>query len=66
MNDRIWTSAGEAVHCHECDGTLIGRVLLPEGVSNLTFGGPKRNRLSITATSALDSVLLAVSGAKTC
>ena len=64
VNDRIWTSAGEAVHCHERDGTLLGRILLPERVANLTFGGPKRNRLYITATSSLYSVLLAVSGAK--
>jgi gluconolactonase len=65
VNDRIWTSAGEAVHCHERDGTLLGRIVLPERVSNLCFGGPKRNRLYITATASLYSVLLAVSGAKT-
>jgi gluconolactonase len=64
-DDRVWTSAGENVHCHEPDGTLIGKILLPERVSNLTFGGPKRNRLYITATSSLYSVLVAVSGAKT-
>ena len=65
VNDRIWTSAGEAVHCHHSDGTLLGRIVLPERVANLTFGGPKRNRLYITATSSLYSVLVAVSGAKT-
>jgi gluconolactonase len=64
-HDRIWTSAGEAVHCHERDGALLGRILLPERASNLTFGGPKRNRLYITATSSLYCVLMAVSGAKT-
>ena len=64
VDDRIWTSAGESVLCYEPDGTLIGRIVLPERVSNLTFGGPKRNRLFITATSSLYSVLLAVSGAK--
>lgn len=65
VDDRIWTSAGEAVHCHLPDGTLIGRIVLPERVANLTFGGPKRNRMYITATSSLYSVLVAVSGAKT-
>jgi gluconolactonase len=64
-HDRIWTSAGEAVHCHERDGALLGRILLPERASNLTFGGPKRNRLYITATSSLYCVLVAVSGTKT-
>ena len=65
VDGRIWTSAGESVHCYEPDGTLIGRIALPERVSNLTFGGPKRNRLYITATSSVYAVLVAVSGAKT-
>ena len=65
VDDRIWTSAGESVLCYEPDGTLIGRIVLPERVSNLTFGGPKRNRLFITATSSLYSMLVAVSGART-
>lgn len=62
---RIWTSAGEAVHCYQADGELIGRVLMPERVSNLVFGGYKRNRLFITATSSLYSLLVAANGAKT-
>jgi gluconolactonase len=65
VDDRLWTSAGESVHCYDPDGTLLGRMLMPERVSNLTFGGPKRNRLFVTATSSLYSVLVAVSGAKT-
>ena len=31
------------------DGTLIGRILLPERCANLCFGGRKRNRLFMTA-----------------
>ena len=62
---RIWTSAGEAVECYEPDGTLIGRILVPEIVSNVVFGGPKRNRLFICATTSLYSVLLPVNGART-
>jgi gluconolactonase len=65
VDGRLWTSAGDSVHCYEPDGKLIGRILLPERVSNLVFGGPKRNRLFITATSSVYSVLVAVSGAKT-
>ncbi|MEM7351864.1 MAG: SMP-30/gluconolactonase/LRE family protein [Acidobacteriota bacterium] len=60
---RLWISAGDGVHCYEPDGTLIGKILLPEPVSNLVFGGPRRNRLYITATSSLYTVLLAVRGA---
>ena len=62
---RIWSSAGDGVHCLEPDGTLIGKVLVPERVANVVLGGPKRNRLFICATTALYAVLVAVNGAKT-
>lgn len=60
---RIWSSAGDGVHCFEPDGTLTGKVLIPEMVSNLAFGGAKRNRLFITARQSLYSVFLTVNGA---
>lgn len=62
---RIWTSAGDGVHCYDPDGTLIGKVRVPEVVANVVFGGPKRNRLYICATTSLYSVMVAVKGAKT-
>ncbi len=62
---RIWTSAGEGVHCYDPDGTLLGKVLIPERVANVVFGGPKRNRLFVCATTSLYSVLLPVNGVKT-
>ena len=62
---RVWTSATEAVHCYEPDGTLLGKIEIGEPVSNVVFGGAKRNRLFITATTSLYAVMLAVNGAKT-
>jgi gluconolactonase len=62
---RIWTSAGDGVHCYEPDGTLIGKILVPEIVANVVFGGPRRNRLYICATTSVYSMLLSVKGAKT-
>ena len=62
---RIWTSAGDGVHCYDPDGTLLGKVLVPETVANVVFGGPKRNRLFICATTSLYSVLLPVRGLDT-
>ena len=62
---RIWTSAGDGVHCIDSDGTLIGKVYVPEGVANVVFGGPKRNRLFICGTTSLYSVMLPVRGTKT-
>ena len=62
---RLWTSAGDGVHCFEPDGTLIGKIRVPETVSNVCFGGPHRNRLFITATTSLYSVYLLLRGAAT-
>ena len=62
---RIWTSAGDGVHCYDPDGTLIGKILVPEVVANVCFGGVKRNRLFICGTTSLYSVHVAVNGAKT-
>lgn len=59
---RIWTSAGRALHCYRADGALIGRIKMPERVSNLVFGGPKRNRLFVCASSSVYSLLVAVNG----
>ncbi|MBP1860059.1 SMP-30/gluconolactonase/LRE family protein [Rhizobium herbae] len=61
---RIWASAGDGVHCHDPDGTLIGKIRIPEIVSNLTFGDARRNRLFITATSSLYAVYLTANGSK--
>ncbi|MGH3486967.1 MAG: SMP-30/gluconolactonase/LRE family protein [Actinopolymorphaceae bacterium] len=60
---RIWASAADGVHCYDPDGTLIGKVLVPETVANVEFGGPRRNRLFICATTSLYSILLPVNGA---
>ncbi len=62
---RLWTSAADGVHCYAPDGTLIGKVLVPERVANVCFGGRKRNRLYICATTSLYAVLLPVTGART-
>ena len=61
---RIWTSTDSGVHCYEPDGTLIGKILIPEIVANVTFGGAKRNRLFICGTTSLYSVLLMTNGSK--
>ena len=35
---RMWAAAA-GVHCFDPDGTLIGKILIPEIVANVTFGG---------------------------
>jgi gluconolactonase len=60
---RVWTSAGDGVHCLDPDGTLIGKIKLPEVAANLVFGEPKRNRLFVAATTSVYSLRLNVNGA---
>ncbi|MDR7381644.1 SMP-30/gluconolactonase/LRE family protein [Promicromonospora iranensis] len=59
---RLWVAAHDGLHCWHPDGTLLGKLLLPEVCSNLTFGGPKRNVLYVTATNMLLSVRVTVAG----
>jgi gluconolactonase len=44
-------------------GTPIGRIRLPEACANLAFGGPKRNRLFMTASQSLYAVYVNTQGA---
>jgi gluconolactonase len=60
----LWVGAlAGGVHCYHPDGTLLGRVNVPEPVANVTFGGPKNNVLFITATTSLYAAMLSVTGA---
>jgi gluconolactonase len=61
---RLWAAAGDGVHCLAPDGSLIGKLLLPEVAANLVFGGPKGNRLFVAATTSVYSLLLNVRGAR--
>lgn len=54
----LWSSARDGVHCIAPDGTLLGKVLVPETVSNICFGGRAKHQLFITATTSVYSVIL--------
>lgn len=60
----LWSSAADGVHCFAPDGNRIGKVLVPETVANLCFGGPRRNRLFITATTSVYAVYVGATGAQ--
>ena len=61
-----WVGDGyDGVHCFAPDGKIIGKIHLPEGVSNLCFGGGhKKNRLYITGSQSLYAVYLETKGAQ--
>jgi gluconolactonase len=63
VDGHVWTSCSDGVRCYAPDGTHLGTIVVPELVSNVCFGGPKRNRLYITAQTSLYAVYLATNGA---
>lgn len=58
MDGNLWSSAADGVHCIAPDGHLMGKILVPELVSNICFGGRAKHRLFITATTSVYSVIL--------
>jgi gluconolactonase len=61
---RVWAAAGDGLHCFAPDGTLIGKLRVPEVVANLTFGGPKLNHLFITASTSVYTLRVNFNGAR--
>lgn len=63
----IWTSAGDGVHCVSADGELLGKILVPETVANVCFGGraDAKNRLFICASTSIYSIFLNRTGIQT-
>ena len=59
----LWASAADGVHCYTPEGDRIGRIVCDEVVANVEFGGAKRNRLFICATTSLRAVYLRTRGA---
>lgn len=64
----VWAAMGwvgdgyDGVHCFAPDGTRIGQIRMPEIISNVCFGGSKRNRLFMTGSTSLYAVYLEVRG----
>lgn len=59
----VWISCGDGVLVYGADGAALGKILVPEPVANLSFGGPMRNRLFITASTSLYSLYVNARGA---
>lgn len=72
VDGNVWHSAGwagngfDGVLVFAPDGDLIGQIKLPEICSNVCFGGPKRNRLFMTASQSLYAVYTATRGSHIC
>ena len=70
VDGNVWSAAGwgpegfNGVHVFAPDGTLIGRIHLPETCANLCFGGAKKNRLFMAASQSLYAVYVGTEGAQ--
>lgn len=60
----IFTSSGDSIQVFSEAGQRLGKIFVPETVSNCVFGGPKKTRLFITATSSIYAIDLNTSGAR--
>jgi gluconolactonase len=65
VDGNLWIAAGDGVHCYSAQGELLGKILTPETVANVTFGGAQRNRLFIAASSSLHALYLNTRGVQT-
>lgn len=70
VDGNIWAGAGwvgagyDGVHIFAgADGQRIGQILLPEICANICFGGAKRNRLFMAASTSLYAVYVETQGA---
>ncbi|WOI58006.1 SMP-30/gluconolactonase/LRE family protein (plasmid) [Palleronia sp. LCG004] len=63
VHGNLWSSAWDGVHCLSPEGDLLGKILVPERVSNLCFGGPRGNTIFITATRSVYRIVVEVTGA---
>jgi gluconolactonase len=59
IQGNVWSSAGPAVECFSPGGNLLGRIRFPNTVSNLCFGGPRRNRLFVTCSHEVFALFVA-------
>ena len=58
----LFCSCEDGILVLDSDGKRLGKIIVPERVSNCTFGGPNQDELFITATTSLYRVCLATQG----
>jgi gluconolactonase len=69
VDGNVWCSMGwadpkeDGVRCYAPSGELIGKIHLPETCANLCFGGKKKNRLFMAASTSVYAVYVETVGA---
>jgi gluconolactonase len=68
VKGNVWCSMGwadpreDGVRCYSPEGALLGKVHLPEVCANLCFGGKKRNRLFMAASTSIYALYVDIQG----
>jgi gluconolactonase len=62
----VWAGARPGVQVLTPAGERIGMIRLPENCANVCFGGPRRNRLFMTASQSLYAVYVNTTGGHIC
>jgi gluconolactonase len=71
VDGNVWASMGwadpkeDGVRCYTPNGDLIGKIHLPETCANFTFGGKKKDRLFMAASTSIYSLYVDNKGAMT-
>ena len=69
VDGNVWCSMGwgdpaeDGVRCYAPDGALIGKIHLPEGCANVCFGGVKKDRLFMCASTSVYALYINGRGA---
>jgi gluconolactonase len=69
VDGNVWCSMGwgdpeqDGVRCYTPNGELIGKIHLPEGCANLCFGGSKKDRLFMCASTSVYALYVNAQGA---
>ncbi|MCC6539462.1 MAG: SMP-30/gluconolactonase/LRE family protein [Bryobacterales bacterium] len=63
VDGNLWCGARPGVQVLTPEGQLIGMIRLPENCANVCFGGPRRNRLFMTASQSLYVLAVQTTGA---
>ena len=62
VNGWLYSSSADSVQVFHTDGSLLGKIAVPEKVGNLTFGSAHRNELFIVASTSLYRIKLNTQG----
>lgn len=63
VHGNIWSSAADGIRVFDPAGRALGRISIPEKVSNCDFGGPEGRDMFITASTSLYRLRVKVQGA---